>query len=265
MGYIKLEGAPNTRDLGGIEMEDGRKIRPCRLIRSGRLLELTNADAQVLIAQHNMLTVVDLRSPLERREYPDPQWGIVEYLEVLLLDDAALGFVGKDAQNINDSLMALTEDKNFSPRQYMLNNYKGFIVSETAQQGFRYFMELVLSRRDGALLYHCNGGKDRTGLATMFILLALGASWETIEKDYLESNLYQREFCVKHLKQLPSRYHNERARGMIRNKYLVEAEWLCYARKLMTEMAGSPLAYVRDVLGVDDEKRAYLRERYLMP
>ena len=33
---IPLEGLHNTRDLGGFETADGRKIRPRRLIRSGQ-------------------------------------------------------------------------------------------------------------------------------------------------------------------------------------------------------------------------------------
>ena len=264
MGYIQLQGQPNTRDLGGLKMADGRRVRPYRLIRSGRLLGLTEGDAQTLIGAYQLRTVVDLRSPLEQREYPDPKWGIVRHYPVLLLDDASLGFVGNNAQNINDALMALTEDPTFSPHQYMMNNYRNFIVTETAQKGFRYFMELVLTQPKGALLYHCNGGKDRTGLATMFILLALGASWETIERDYMESNIYQRGQCQAHIDQLPAKYQNERAKGMIRNKYLVDIEWLRYARKLMTELAGSPLGYVQQVLGLDDKKIAFLQEKYLV-
>lgn len=34
---IILSGAPNARDLGGIETIDGRVLRPGRLIRSGML------------------------------------------------------------------------------------------------------------------------------------------------------------------------------------------------------------------------------------
>lgn len=38
---IPLEGLHNTRDLGGFETADGRKIRPRRLIRSGQLSGMT--------------------------------------------------------------------------------------------------------------------------------------------------------------------------------------------------------------------------------
>ena len=38
------------------------------------------------------------------------------------------------------------------------------------------------------VLFHCSGGKDRTGVAAMIILLALGASDETIRQDFVRTN-----------------------------------------------------------------------------
>ena len=41
---IPLEGLHNTRDLGGFETADGRKIPPRTLIRSGQLSGITQKD-----------------------------------------------------------------------------------------------------------------------------------------------------------------------------------------------------------------------------
>ena len=38
------------------------------------------------------------------------------------------------------------------------------------------------------LLFHCSAGKDRTGVAAALILLALGASRETVMEDFLATN-----------------------------------------------------------------------------
>ena len=43
------------------------------------------------------------------------------------------------------------------------------------------------------MLFHCSGGKDRTGVAAMLILLALGASDETICADFVQSNTCRKE------------------------------------------------------------------------
>src|SRR5690606_37463580 len=44
-----------------------------------------------------------------------------------------------------------------------------------------------------ALLYHCTGGRDRTGMATALILYVLNVPMETIERDYVASNGFLKE------------------------------------------------------------------------
>ena len=41
---IEFETLLNTRDLGGMTGADGRKIKPCRLIRSGHLYMASSND-----------------------------------------------------------------------------------------------------------------------------------------------------------------------------------------------------------------------------
>lgn len=57
-----MERLYNTRDLGGIETTDGRRIRPHRLIRSGQLSGMTERDARVLAEEYELKTVVDFRT-----------------------------------------------------------------------------------------------------------------------------------------------------------------------------------------------------------
>ena len=51
---------------------------------------------------------------------------------------------------------------------------------------------LVVKRvRVVRFLFHCTAGKDRTGVASMLILLALGADIDTVKNDYMLSNFYR--------------------------------------------------------------------------
>lgn len=43
---------------------------------------------------------------------------------------------------------------------------------------------------DGAVLYHCSAGKDRTGWMTAVLLTLLGVSREDVNADYMLSNQY---------------------------------------------------------------------------
>ena len=57
--------------------------------------------------------------------------------------------------------------------------------------GNKAFKELfrALEAGETPILFHCSAGKDRTGVAAMLILLALGASDETICADFVQTNV----------------------------------------------------------------------------
>ncbi len=56
--------------------------------------------------------------------------------------------------------------------------------------GNKAYKELfrALEAGETPILFHCSGGKDRTGVAAMLLLKALGASDETIVADFVQTN-----------------------------------------------------------------------------
>ena len=66
---------------------------------------------------------------------------------------------------------------------------------ERMLHGNKAYKELfrALEAGETPVLFHCSGGKDRTGVAAMLILLALGASDETICADFVQSNTCRKE------------------------------------------------------------------------
>ncbi len=265
MGYIELEGQKNTRDLGGIITLDQRKIRPHRLIRSGRISELTVEDISILLARYQLRTVVDFRAPKEIAERPDPRWGIVEHYELPVLSDASLSLdkPSGTGSTVLDALTGLTTQAGFSPKEYMKDAYRKFIDDGQAQRAYRRFFELLLAHKEGSLLFHCNGGKDRTGIATIFLLTALNVSWQVIYEDFMLTNTYLRPVLERSLAKLPERYQNEKSKNMVRELFLVDDSYLSEARSEMCKVAGTPLYYVQNVLGVEESAMEELRRIYL--
>jgi protein-tyrosine phosphatase len=51
-------------------------------------------------------------------------------------------------------------------------------------------IDIIRKTKDGAVLWHCTYGKDRTDLVTVLLLTILGIPRRIIRKDYLRSNLY---------------------------------------------------------------------------
>src|SRR3984957_32076 len=63
--WIDLEGADNTRNLGGLPVLGGGHTRFGRLLRAGTLQDLTADDVTLLTEDVGIQTVVDLRLPDE--------------------------------------------------------------------------------------------------------------------------------------------------------------------------------------------------------
>ena len=267
MTYIELRGSANVRDLGGLVTEDGRVIKSRRLLRAGSLQYLTSADIGTLMGFYRMRTIIDFRSRQERESAPDPQWGIIEHHDLSVLEDQSFGFPASTGKltliQMLNRLMNLMNNPDFSPRQFMLDAYTMYISQPQAQQAWRKFMQLVLEHKEGAILFHCNGGKDRTGLAAVILLTALGVPWQTLLEDYLISNDYLKPVMNQVVDNLPPPYRIPAARRAASLLYQVEAEYLQSAKDEMIRLGGSPLGYVQQVLGFTDVNLKQLREIYL--
>ncbi|WP_158610645.1 tyrosine-protein phosphatase [Lactiplantibacillus garii] len=161
---INLKGASNTQDLGGIKTTSGQRIRSHRLIRSNQLAHLTKADVRTLTHRFHVTKVADLRSHDEIQTTPDVEMPGVTYYQDSVVADHQLPVTTK-------------------------RYYQDLVATPIAVQGYATLFKQLLANHNGALLYHCTYGKDRTGVATMLILTALGVSKQTIVREYLRSNV----------------------------------------------------------------------------
>ena len=267
---IVLEKQKNIRDLGGTVTLDGRRIKPNKPIRSGRWSELTAADASVLLAKCRLRTVVDLRSLRECEERPDPQWGITEYFRIPLLNDDQMGFgafaggTAEQKMKVLDLLISMTSSPSCTPKQYLMDIYRKFITTQQAQNATRRFFSLLLAQKEGALLYHCNGGKDRTGIITAFLLAAMRVPWDKVAQDYMDTNVVVMPWLERKLENLAEKYQNRQAKEVLRMMYLADADCLQVAYDEMCSLGGSPEGYLTYVIGLGGEMLEEIRKRYLV-
>ena len=71
MKNIKLQGAKNIRDFGGIVNREGRRIKEKRFLRSRALDGLTKKDRQILTEDYRLGEIIDLRTDEEVKGRPD--------------------------------------------------------------------------------------------------------------------------------------------------------------------------------------------------
>ncbi|MEJ2457412.1 MAG: tyrosine-protein phosphatase, partial [Novosphingobium sp.] len=158
---LPLQQGSNFRDVGGYVTKDGKTVRWDKAFRSGAMPLLTDAD-YALIGQLHIDSVVDLRSIEEREGAPD-----------LVDDRTGALFIANDYSL--KPLMARFSKGNGE------NMYSG-MEKMLAPQFRSLFRRLIAD--EGAVIYHCSAGQDRTGIATALLYDVLGVDRETILRDY---------------------------------------------------------------------------------
>jgi protein-tyrosine phosphatase len=183
----------NLRDLGGIPLQDGKGQTPHGLyLRSGKLSKLTPEECKKLCQEYHIACVVDLRTPIEAQEFPDPLPDGVEYKLISLLKDATIGIThetGSDPMTIIRSLRKQPEKlKEMTPDFASL-----YELAVTDEYSLGQLDQIVTLLRKNAAegkctLFHCTAGKDRTGIASMALLKSYGVSDEDIVRDFMRTN-----------------------------------------------------------------------------
>lgn len=180
----KIKSIKNFRDLGGIATTDGRHIRHGLLFRSGHLAHLEACDADRLRDGMGLRRIIDLRSPSEMLEQPDVQVNGVEYLPLSPLNDSQNPSINRyNRRTVLKQLMA----RDGGTRRHLTDVYRLLVTDSTPLEVLGHILRELIETPEGTL-WHCTLGKDRTGIASAAVLLALGVSREDIMKDYMSTN-----------------------------------------------------------------------------
>lgn len=175
---LPLKRAYNVRDLGGNPAASGRITSWRVFLRADDLCNLEDDDIQFLL-DYGVKTVVDLRSKEEVRAKPNP-FALNEkviYANIPLMNNA-----------IEDAIRRISGTEN--PGQCLTDSYLDFIKNSSGvlREVFVFFAE----QNDGCTLFHCAGGKDRTGLMAMLLLGLAGVNKYDIMANYETTYSYLR-------------------------------------------------------------------------
>lgn len=174
--HTVLEGAYNVRDVGGYPTSDGYALKWGQLFRGDGLHRLTHADRSILIGC-NICTVIDLRFSKEAEHALSQMMNVegVRYEHMPLHDDpVAPAF----SDQMNPARLPQTLDEYY------------YMVLDRCQKRFQTLFTLLTTPSTFPCLYHSTAGKDRTGMLTMLVLLALSVPREIIVEDYMMTAEY---------------------------------------------------------------------------
>ena len=173
---LRFDGALNVRDLGGVNTVAGKQVRFGLVYRSDDLADLSAVDLAEL-EQRSVRTIVDFRNSDEVEARPSrvPHGaGIVS---------APFPPGERTAAEIMELLVGgeLTPD---DAHEILLGSYRH--ITETGGPVFATLIRSIIGQ--SPVLFHCAGGKDRTGVAAAVILSLLGVGRDQIVADYMLTN-----------------------------------------------------------------------------
>ncbi|MBP0437085.1 tyrosine-protein phosphatase [Tianweitania sediminis] len=163
--HIRLKGAHNVRDLGGYLTPSGDPVPWRTFLRADALHDLDPEDVQTLLGL-GLKTVIDLRSDAEIRHQPSAfaDHGTVRYHHVSLFDGLAP--------------FAEMYDEGFD----LSVRYVAAIGA--CRPALLSVAQIIAQAEDGAILFNCTAGKDRTGIVAAMLLSLAGVAKEEIATDY---------------------------------------------------------------------------------
>ena len=142
--------------------------------RKGFNIDITEEDKMFLI-EYGLSGIIDLRSREEALIYPNPFRGnnAVKYINCPLITDGILD-------------LRAVKEVGFDPGEFYVK------LVEYKEMLYKIF-HFILDNIDGCLLFHCQAGKDRTGVLAMILMGLAGVSKEDIVANYEVTHTYLKE------------------------------------------------------------------------
>ena len=166
------DGCRNIRDLGGLPTEDGGETRFRAVVRADNVTLLSEEGWQAL-ADYGIRRIVDLRHAEELEEDRPHKAGIDVVHTPTVSDSSVFAEVDK-------LLAGITDHAAWRRANYLE-------ILRRAAPNFGRAVTAVARGRDGAVLIHCAGGVDRTGLVSALLLRIAGVGIDTVAADWAES------------------------------------------------------------------------------
>ena len=252
---LPFAGGNNFRELGGYHADEGKTVKWGQIYRGFPTGRLTTESDRARLDGLGLRLILDLRSGVEAAKLPDYVPDGARLVQICGLRDATgqeINFSPNDIQRLVQNAPAGTNLTQLIYRQ-MLTGNKAF------KELFR-----ALEAGETPILFHCTAGKDRTGVAAMLILLALGASDETICADYARTNLCRAAEIEKAMADHAAEIAADPAQRMRwQTSAGVDPETAPFVLRTIRQDYGSAESYLEAEYGLTPARLMRLRRMYL--
>lgn len=263
---IKLKGGKNFRDLGGLCNENGERVKSKLFIRGGNLAKLTDKDISFFTRNYDIATVIDLRTDTEMEDVVDREIPGTEHVSNPLFSGATAGISHERGSSLED-MVRLNKDKQllYNTIPVMEDLYKYMFLNKDAIAQLARAVNIIVDNAIAgrATIYHCTKGKDRTGVTSLVILHMLGVPKETIIRDYMKTNRMALPEGIKYWLLITVFKADPKSAGKLFNCFVARRSFIESIYSSADENYGSMDSFIRDNLGISDEKLSAFRKAAL--
>jgi protein-tyrosine phosphatase len=144
---------------------------------------------------------------------------------------------------------------------WMENANRGFVTDAGTRGRFAELLR-ALAAGTGPQVYHCTGGKDRTGWTTAVLLSLLGVPQSVVVQDYMLTNTYSAASIQSSYQRMVDAYGRAFADAYL-PVVVVRDSYLLAGLDQAAASYGSMSGYITHGLGLDIDTQARLRGRFL--
>jgi protein-tyrosine phosphatase len=187
---LAWDGCINVRDLGGLPLEGGGETRFRVAVRADSIRTLTESGWRALAA-YGVRLAVDLRGDDELADDPPAE---------VPIEVARLPISGDEVEAVREwpSMHAAYAG--------LLGRFQREFAAAVA----------AVARSETPVVIHCQGGRDRTGLATALMLRLAGVPLDAIAVDHALSDAHWAPHNEQWCSEAPDEGERERRRRIVR-------------------------------------------------
>ncbi len=223
MHYCKrlpLENIKNARDLGGVPTLDGSITKWNKFLRTANLDDISDKEIEIL-KEYGIESIIDLR---REREI---SFDSIEHKKI--------------TDNFNFKNISLAPNNEFRKEEVEQIINKEISIGSTYRNLIDNFPKIreimdVIANTEGATLFHCQEGKDRTGIISMILMGLANVSRADIIADYEISSAYlgyidrYDQYEPYSVFRITNPYSMKEAYEYIERKYKTFEDYLLYAK-----------------------------------
>ena len=245
MSKLQFDGPRNFRDLGGLRGRDGKITRRRCLFRSDGLSQTSDSDLSRL-KQLNLATIIDLRTTDETTRAPSRLPSNQNF------SLHHLGFLPNGTLELFDAVNRRGIGSTVA-HEMMASNYARMPFDHA--DSIRAVFQTIGDEQNLPCLFHCTSGKDRTGVVSALLLLALGVSEQDVIADYKLSNIEHQPVDV---------FGADASAAAVAKIMSADGDFIAAMLAAIMQRFNSYEDYFEEILGFNSVWLAALRERLLV-